>query len=95
VEGPPGGVELVTCRTRHKRTTCRGRLVSGPVTFRFGAADTVARATLARGRTVYARGTAVRRGARIRLLLAPVRRITPGRYTLKVGKRRRSVVLRP
>jgi hypothetical protein len=92
--GKPGAVELVTCTTRRRRTTCRASLVAAPVSFRFGPGSTVAHATLSRRGLIYARGTAVRRGRRMRLLLAPVRRITPGRYTLRVGKRRHSVVLR-
>ncbi|HET6550365.1 MAG TPA: choice-of-anchor D domain-containing protein [Solirubrobacter sp.] len=96
--GAPGAVELVTCRTRkvrkHTKTTCTGGLTYGLVRFTFGARAKVTRATLRRGRVVYARGTAVRRGARTRLLLKPTREIRPGRYTLRLKHRRMKVVIR-
>jgi hypothetical protein len=98
-QGPAGQVQLVTCTTRTrtvkrkpvKRTSCTGKLVSGPVMTATGAA---AAATLQRGKVVYATGTAVRKGARTQLVLQPVRTLAAGRYTLRVGGKRSSVAVR-
>jgi hypothetical protein len=97
--GPAGKIQLVTCTTktqlvrrkRVKRTTCAGKLVSGPVKTASGRA---ARARLSRGTVVYATGTAVRRGSRTQLVLQPVRRLRPGRYTLRLGRARLGVTIR-
>jgi len=97
--GPAGQVELVTCkqvkvkvRIKHKlkrvtRLKCTGKLVSGPVRFTTANAG---RASLARGRVVYAVGQLISaHHGRSRLLLSPMRPLRPGAYTLidRIGKR--------
>ncbi len=85
-QGPPGEVELVICTTTTKTTTvhgkkktvkqnkCTTKLVSSPVKFTTSAA----KATLSRGRVIYATGTA----SASRLRLQTRRALRPGRYTL-------------
>jgi hypothetical protein len=79
---------LITCRTvtvnHHARHQCTARQLSAPVTF----TTAVARATVSRGRTVYATGTSasLTRG-RSRLMLTVRRRLRPGRYTLTLKAR--------
>ena len=86
-QGPAGKIELVTCtkgkkgkkgkKTVEKRTT---KVVSGSITFTTTAAD---RASLTRRRVVYATGEVLVTGYGVsELLLAPVRTLRPGRYTL-------------
>jgi hypothetical protein len=96
--GAPGRVQLITCttstktivrkekngtphkvRVRHRK--CNSRLLSSPV--RFVLDGNHARASLSRGRIVYATGSG-RTGAHgsLRLVLNQVRPLTPGRYTL-------------
>jgi hypothetical protein len=84
--GSPGQIELVICRIirvkRHgrthalKRRKCTVKHVTGSATF----TATEARATLRRGRIVYAIGTAMLS----RLTLRQRRPITPGGYTLSL-----------
>ncbi|MBV9714138.1 MAG: choice-of-anchor D domain-containing protein [Solirubrobacterales bacterium] len=100
--GMPGKVLLVTCKTvtstvaktvsgkKHKVKeqvrTCIGRRVRGTVTFTVSA--TSDRATISRGRVVYATGTSLPIGSgRSLLLLTEPRRLEPGRYTLSVRTR--------
>jgi hypothetical protein len=91
--------QLVTCTTktqsvkrkRVKRTSCTGKLVSGPFQTATGGA---AAATLQRGTVVYATGTAVRRGTRTQLVLEPLRTLVHGHHTLRVGGKRQSVTIR-
>ena len=96
--GAPGRVQLITCTTstktiirkgksgthhkvRVRHRSCKGRLVSGPV--RFVLDGNHARASLSRGRIVYATGSG-RTSAHgsLRLVLNQLRPVTPGRYTL-------------
>jgi hypothetical protein len=83
-QGPAGQVELVTCKTvrhgkkRHRK--CKSKLVSGPVKLKTGARRT--RAALVRHGRVYARGTS--------RVLRAVRKVPPGRYTLRVSHRGRT-----
>jgi hypothetical protein len=95
--GPAGSIELVTCqrvkvKVKHKRVTrqrCTGRLVSGPVKF---TTATAGPAAITRGRVIYALGQLTSTGhGRCRLVLAAVRPLRPGTYTLttRVGKRAR------
>ncbi len=100
--GAPGKVELVTCRTVTTTVTkkvngktrrvkaqaqkCTGRLVSGTVQFTVTAADD--RATISRGRVVYAAGVSVPMGGGRSLLLLDERlALEHGRYTLTVRAR--------
>lgn len=85
--GPAGKVELITCRTvvsrvnghRRKVQKCTGRLVSGTIKFKTAAR----RATVSRGRIVYATGVSIPLGrGMMQLLLADLRPIRRGRYTL-------------
>jgi hypothetical protein len=75
------------------RKKCTGKLVSGTV--KFTVATT--RATLSRGYTVSATGTAVRSHGAQRLSLSLRRRLTAGRYTLTLtdgsGHRLTTVVI--
>jgi hypothetical protein len=68
-----------------KRTVsrCTTSLVSGPVKFK----ATTASATLSRGATVAARGTAARYGKRVTLVLAAATHLARGRYTLTLTTR--------
>ena len=95
-QGPAGKIELVTCTKgkkgkKGKKTVekCTTKVVSGSITFTTTAAD---RASLTRRRVVYATGEVLGTGHGVsELLLAPVRTLRPGRYTLTtrahVGKR--------
>ncbi|MGH2872008.1 MAG: hypothetical protein ACRDL5_06050, partial [Solirubrobacteraceae bacterium] len=89
--GAPGQIRLVSCQTitktvkvhGHKRKRklrkCTTRLIAASATF----TTTAARATLTRGRVVYAVGS-----ARLdRLMLRTRRAIPPGRYTLTLRHR--------
>ena len=99
-QGAAGKILLVSCKTMtetvkrhgHKRKVhrreCRTRLITGTATF----TATAARATLIRGRVIYATGT-----ARLNLLVLDARRRVPaGRYTLILRRRdgRRWIVTR-
>ena len=93
-QGPAGKVELITCKTvikkvrGHRRTVqkCTGRLVSG--TIKFTATALSVHATISRGRLVYAAGASLPMGhGRSQLLLADLRPLRSGRYTLTVRTR--------
>jgi hypothetical protein len=100
-QGPPGKIELITCRevtrtvkrhghkVRVKRRVCRGRTVSGILSFTVaGAAD---RATLSRGRLLYATGASVSAtGGRSQLVLSLKRPLRRGRYVLTLSRHRHS-----
>ncbi len=81
--GKNGKVEVITCKTvtvHHKHVNrCTGKLVSGPVKF---TTASVARATLSRQRTTYARGVDLIGRGRRELLLTTATKLRPGRYTL-------------
>jgi hypothetical protein len=96
--GAPGKIELVMChstppvgRGQGKKHTaskqkCTTRLVSGTVDFT--TTRTPVRATISRGRIVYATGSSVLSGrGRSRLLLSERRRLGSGRYTLTLRGR--------
>jgi hypothetical protein len=100
--GSPGKVELITCKTTTKTVTkkvkgkkrkvkrkvqkCIGKLVSGTVRFTVTAAS--GRATISRGRVVYATGTSLPiGGGRSLLRLSEQRTLEQGRYTLTVRAR--------
>jgi hypothetical protein len=78
--GPAGRIELVTCTTVKVRGKskqhCTTKLTSKPVKFK------TARATLSRGRVIYARGTASLRHGSEKLSLRDIKRLKAGRYTL-------------
>jgi hypothetical protein len=79
----------VTCKTvtahGKQKQQCTTKVVSGVVKFKNGAAD---RATLSRGRVVFATGTSVSMGhGRTQLLLRYRRVLRPGRYTLTIKSR--------
>ncbi len=93
--GAPGKVELLMCKTvtRHhkKQVRCTGRLVSG--TFALTGSGVVA-ATVHRGNAMYATGARLDLGGgRSELVLADVRPVSGGRYTLTLRYRsgRRSI----
>jgi Ca2+-binding RTX toxin-like protein len=98
-QGPPGQIELVTCKTvtkkvgkrRVKRNVCTSKLVSGPLKFTTARA---ARATLARGGKVYARGSALSSRHSFTLRLVPRRRLRPGVYALTLVRTHHQVVHR-
>jgi hypothetical protein len=94
--GASGKVELVTCKQKTKTVIkkvkgkrrkvkvtfqqCTVKLVSGTVTFKTAALD-----TLSRGGVVYAQGVATSAaGGGSQLLLVGRRTLTPGRYTLTI-----------
>jgi hypothetical protein len=87
--GPAGKVELVTCTKKkvgaHTKTTCKAKLVSGPVKF------TTTKATLARAGRVVATGS-VRRAGR-QLTIVVTHRLARGRYTLRYGHHRETVTI--
>jgi hypothetical protein len=87
--GPAGKVELISCTTvlTTTRKRCTAREISGTV--RLTGAPRVDRATLSRGRTTYATGVSVdmTRG-RSQLVLANLRPLKRGSYTLTVRHRR-------
>ena len=66
---------------------CTTKLVSGTV--KFTATASSARAALSRRGVVYATGAAVAHHGRLRVRLAAVRSLAPGRYTLTIGSGRR------
>ena len=97
--GSAGKIELVTCKNaaktvtkkvngkkrkvKKKVQTCTGKLVYGTVDFTVTAASD--RATISRGRVVYATGTTLPIGdGRSLLLLTEQRALEHGRYTLTV-----------
>jgi hypothetical protein len=83
--GPAGHVELVTCKTitkgkRHMQE-CTTKLVSGTV--KFTTSGMAASAALSRHGHVFAAGAArLEPYGRVRLRLAPLRKLRAGRYTL-------------
>lgn len=90
--GAPGKIVLVTCRTvtkkvkdrKRKVQECAVRLVSGSVKFTV----TAGRATISRGRTLYATGATVSIGpGRSQLVLTDRRLLRRGSYTLSVRTR--------
>ncbi len=98
-KGSSGEIELVACTTvtttlqkdgRERKVheqKCTSRLVSGTVTFTASAAS--GRATISRGRVVYAIGASVPMGrADSQLVLTDLRPLRHGRYTLTVRDRR-------
>ncbi|MGC9974594.1 MAG: glycosyl hydrolase [Gaiellaceae bacterium] len=78
-----GSDRLVTCKVvtvkvkghKVKRNKCKSKLVRGMVKF---TTKSVVRATLSKGRVLYATGTATKKGLKLRTL----RRVRAGRYTL-------------
>jgi trimeric autotransporter adhesin len=103
--GPPGAsgrIELVSCKTiaktvgrnghKHKvkRQKCKGRLVSGPVSFTTDKAS--GRASVSRAGVIYASGQrfSTGRGQTV-LMLSVSRRLTPGNYTLITGHHRQQI----
>jgi hypothetical protein len=95
--GPAGQVELVTCKSvttgkgKHKKTVqkCTTKLTSSPVKFTTSGRTALV-ASLARGKIVYAVGSAIRSHASTRLLLTARRSLVRGRYTLTLthGRKR-------
>jgi hypothetical protein len=100
--GAAGKIVLVTCKTvtetvtkvvsgkkrqvKQKVQRCTGRLETGAV--RFVVSATNGRATLSRGRTVYATGMSLQTGRTGSVLLLSEQRILkPGHYTLAVRSR--------
>jgi hypothetical protein len=99
-QGPSGKIELVTCKTvtvtvkkkikgktkKVKKTEqkCTGKTVSGTV--KFTASGTIVKATLSRGRDVYATGMARMGSTRTEGALQVRRKLTAGRYTLTLFK---------
>jgi hypothetical protein len=93
-------VDLVTCKTvtrtvsrrvKIKQQKCSHRLLSGSVGKTKGASG---RATISRGRVIYAVGTGVQlAGGRSQLVLTELRPLRPGRYTLKLRKRTSTITL--
>jgi streptogramin lyase len=90
--GPAGVVVLVSCKAVTKKVkgkkqtkqVCTTKVVGGVVKF----TTAVKSATLSRGRVVYATGTGERTGKTTKLTLRASRRLTSGRYTLKLGSGR-------
>ncbi len=87
--GAPGKVELVVCKTvtRHhkKQVRCTGRLVSGTLILTGSSAMQV---TLTRSGTKYATGQSLNLGhGRSELVLAPLRPVRRGTYTLTLRHR--------
>jgi hypothetical protein len=99
-QGAPGLVELVTCKpashqkTKHRAKSvqhCRVKVVHGTAQFVIGHA----RATVSRGGTVLAVGSAKRlRNGSYRLALAASRRIRPGHYVLTLRDAHGNRILR-
>jgi hypothetical protein len=85
--GAPGKIELVTCAVVKKKgksaRECTTKLVSGTV--KFTATASSAHAALSRHGVVYAVGSAASRRGRVRLRLAALHRLRPGRYKLTIG----------
>jgi sugar lactone lactonase YvrE len=102
--GPPGKIELVSCRTitvkkvvhgktvKKTRRVCKARLVSGVV--KFGAeADAAA---VSRGQVLYGWGASVALGGGAsQLLLAEVRPMVAGPYTLTVRDQQSRITREP
>jgi hypothetical protein len=86
---PAVNIELVTCKPSHHKSRlqqCTAKLVSGVRTFT--ATATTARATISRGRVVYATGQATAVGAgRWELEIHKRRALRPGLYTLTLRTR--------
>jgi hypothetical protein len=80
--GPAGRVELVTCKKVKGKQHCTTKLVSGTV--KFTTAGLAAQAALSRHGVVYARGTVRTARGRMSLRLTPLRKLQPGKYTLKL-----------
>ena len=93
--GLPGKIELVTCKTvtkhakgkrrkaKQKAQKCTGKSVSGSL--KFTVAGRRGRATISRGRVVYATGTSLPvGGGRSLLLLTQQQPLKHGRYSLTV-----------
>jgi hypothetical protein len=83
-------IELITCRPNRKtnghRQLCTAKLISGPLTFTATASAT--RATISRGRLVYATGPATAVGhGRWELVIQKRRASRPGLYTLTLRTR--------
>lgn len=100
-QGPAAKIELVTCTTivrkvksaKHMRMQCTTKLVTSPVKFTTVGAATAA--VLSRGKLIYATGSVLGKGMKIKLLLAPRRNIAKGTYTLTLTrdhKRQRAIV---
>ena len=97
--GPPGEVQLITCeRTKGTRgrpvQSCTSSPSSSPI--KFTSAGLKIAASLSRGKITFATGFAIGLGARTRLMLSPLRRITKGRYTLTLkrdGRQSRQTIL--
>jgi uncharacterized repeat protein (TIGR01451 family) len=89
--GAPGKVELVSCRAvtktvKGKKTTsqlCTTKVITGIA--KFTATGTLKSATLTRGHTLYATGTAQQTAKTTKLTLEPLRRLSAGHYMLKIG----------
>lgn len=87
---PNGTIELVTCKPNRKAKghpeLCTAKLIPGPLTFT--ATASAARATISRGRVVYATGTATALGpGRWELVIHKRRALRPGLYTLRLRAR--------
>jgi DNA-binding beta-propeller fold protein YncE len=79
-EGPAGKVQLITCTKSGKKQKCTSKLVSGIVKL-----ESHARATLTRHGRIFATGATVRRAhGGMSLLLRPLQKLDPGRYTLRL-----------
>jgi streptogramin lyase len=101
-KGADGKVQLVTCKTqttkvdgkKRTRQVCTTKTVTGTVKFTTSGGAKVASASLLRGAVVYAKGTSRRTAKATTLALTPLRRLTRGSYTLKIGTRRETITLR-
>jgi hypothetical protein len=82
---------VTTGKGKHKKTVqkCTTKLTSSPVKFKTSGRTAFA-ASLARGKVVYAVGSAIRSRASTKLLLTPRRTLVRGRYTLTLthGRKR-------
>lgn len=98
--GAAGKAELVTCKTvvrrgggaRRTELSCTIKPVSR--TIHFTTRGTLVPATLSRGTTVYATGLGGYTAKSIALLLRPARKLTAGRYTLRIGRLHKTLLLR-
>ena len=85
--GAPGTIELVTCTVVKKKgknvRECKTKVVTGTV--KFTATAAFAHAALRRHGVVFAVGFAARRHGKVRLRLAALHRLRPGRYKLTIG----------
>jgi ASPM-SPD-2-Hydin domain-containing protein len=87
---PSVTIELITCKPNRKtnghRQQCTAKLISGPLTFT--ATASTARATISRGRVVYATGPATAVGSgRWELVIHKRRALRSGLYTLTLRTR--------